>query len=136
MANSSANDHNYKFVNHIVFMFQIVNDSKSAPFAPPSYIKLPCTPPKIIKSPYFCKFGKICQPFFILNIGKWNVQNLQQIAQNSPNSPTLCKNHAKFTQSMPISQGSLPPVVKLSKFMTFTHFHNFSEIRTIRLVGN
>ena len=60
--------------------------------------------------------------------------NLQRIAQNSPNSPTLCMNHAKFAQSTPISQDSLPPVVKLSKFTTFAHFCNFSEIRTIRLV--
>ena len=43
------------------------------------------------------------------------------------------KNHVKFAQFVPISQGSLPPVLKLSKFTTFAHF---SKFRAYYSVGN
>ena len=87
------------------------------------YTKLSCTPPQSNqKAPVFGKSCEICQPFSISKTGKWNFQNLQRIAQNSHNSPTLVNNYTKFAQSVPISQSSLHTVVKLSKFATFVHF--------------
>ena len=121
MANSSATDHNCKFVNNTVFMFQIVNDVKSVPFAPILYKNFHVHPQSNQKTTIFGKLCEIRQPFSVSHIGKWKLQNLQRIAQNSHNSPALCKNHVKFVQSMPISQDSLPHVVKLSKFATFVH---------------
>ena len=46
MANSSITDHNCKFINYIVFMFQIVNDAKSTPLMPTLYKTFMYTPPK------------------------------------------------------------------------------------------
>ena len=92
-------------------MFQIVNDAKSVPFVPTLYKTFMYTPQSNQKAPIFGKSQKIRQPFSVLHTGKWNFQNLQRIAQNSHNYPTLVKNYVKFMQSVPISQSSLHTVV-------------------------
>ena len=63
MANSSGTDHNCKFSNNIVFMFQIVNDAKSTPFAPAPYKTFMYTPQSNQKVPTFGKLCKIHQLF-------------------------------------------------------------------------
>ena len=85
------------------------------------YTKLSCTPPpKVIKKPlHLANYAKFANHFSISHTGKWNLQNLQRIAQNSP---TLVNNYAKSVQSAPISESSLHTVVKLSKFVTFARF--------------
>ena len=109
----------------VFFMLQIVNDAKSMPFVHLLAIKNPCTPPSNQKALIFGKLCKTCQPFSTSDHGKWNSQNLQQIAQNPLNLPTLTMNQVKFTQSAPISRGSLYPWAKLSKLVTI---HTFWQI--------
>ena len=87
-----------------------MNDAKSAPFAHIPYVKNPCIPPKISKSPIFGKLSEIHRPFPISHVGNWNLQNLQRIVQNSHNSLIVRTNHAKFTQSAPISHITAPPI--------------------------
>ena len=53
------------------------------------------------------------------------LSNLQQIVQNPLNLPTLTVNQAKFSQSAPISRGSLYPQAKLSKLVAI---HTFWQI--------
>ena len=109
----------------VFFMLQIVNDTKSVPFAHLLAIKNPCIPPSNQKALIFGKLHEIRQPFSDSDHGKWNSQNLQQIAQNPLNLPSLTVNQAKFTQSAPISQGSLYPRAKLSKLVAI---HTFWQI--------
>ena len=80
MADSCSTDHNCKFNNNIVLMFQDINVAKSAPFALLLYTKNPCIP-----------------PFLYLDHEEWKPQISQQIAQNSLNSPITTTNDAKST---------------------------------------
>ena len=93
-----------------------MNDAKSVPFAHMRTVENPCTPPSNQKAHHSRKLCKIRKPFSDLHHGKWNSQNLQRIVQNPPNPPPLVHNFTKFAQSVLISQGSLYPLVKLSKF--------------------
>ena len=113
-----------------------MNDAKSAPFAHIPYVKNPCIPPKISKSHNFGKLSEIRRPFPISHVGNWNLQNLQRIAQNSHNSLIVRTNHAKFTQSVPISQDSLLPAIELPKFAIFANFRKCSEFHAFRSVLN
>ena len=91
---------------------------------------------KLPKLAAICALGKlrkIRQPFSDLDHGKWNSQNLQQIAQNLLNLPTVTANHAKFTQFAPISQGFLYPRVELSNFAIFMYLCNFVDFCVIIL---
>ena len=81
--------------------------------------------------------GKLCKfrrPFSDSHHGKWNSQNLQQIAQNLLNLPTVGANHAKFAQFASISQGSLYPWVELSNFTIFMYLCNFVDFSFKALV--
>ena len=71
--------------------------------------------PKLAAIRALGKLRKFCRPFSDSHHGKWNSQNLQQIAQNLLNLPTVGANHAKFVQFASISQGSLYPRAKLPK---------------------
>ena len=73
------------------------------------------------------KLRKFRWPFSDSDHGKWTSQNLQQIAQNLLNLPTVTINHAKFTQFVSISQGSLYPWVELSNFVIFVYLCNFVD---------
>ena len=83
--------------------------------------------PKLAAIRALGKLCKIRQPFSDSDHGKWNSQNLQQIAQNLLNLPTVTTNHAKFMQFAPISQGSLYPRVELSNFAIFMYLCNFVD---------
>ena len=63
MANSSAIDHHCKFANNIVFMFQIVNDAKSAPFAPILYKTFMYTPKVSKKTLLLANYAKFANHF-------------------------------------------------------------------------
>ena len=56
-------------------------------------------------------------------------QNLQQIAQNLLNLPTLITNQVKFVQSASIFQSSLYPQAQLPKFVQFALLRKLREIR-------
>ena len=53
MANSCSTDHNCKFNNNIVLMFQDINVAKSAPFALLTIYQKSMYPPKVFKKPPF-----------------------------------------------------------------------------------
>ena len=53
MANSCSTDHNCKFVNHIVPMFQDMNVAKFAPFTLLAIYQKSMYPPKIFQRPPF-----------------------------------------------------------------------------------
>ena len=104
MANSCSTDHNCKFNNNIVLMFQNMNVAKSAPFVLLTiYQKNHVSPPKYSKSPRFGKLCEIRQPFFDLDHEKWKPQISQQIARNSLSSPITTANHAKSARFSLIS---------------------------------
>ena len=95
--------------------------------------KVLCVPmSKIAKISGNLRFGQITQIspaiFSDSDHGKWNSQNLQQIAQNLLNLPTVTANHAKFAQFASISQGSLYPRVELSNFAIFVNLCNFVDL--------
>ena len=73
------------------------------------------------------KLRKFHWPFSNSHHGKWNFQNLQQIAQNLLNLLTITANHTKFVQFASISQGSLYPRVELSNFAIFVYLCNFVD---------
>ena len=83
--------------------------------------------PKLVAIRALGKLRKFCRPFSDLEHGKWNSQNLQQIAQNLLNLPTVTANHAKFAQFASISQDSLYPQVELSNFTIFVYRCNFVD---------
>ena len=94
-------------VNNIVFMFQIVNDAKSAPFVHSRKIKNPCSPPKVFKKPIIlANNAKFTYHFPIRTMVNGTHKNYSELRKNSLNSSIPVQNHAKFTQSVPISQGS------------------------------
>ena len=103
-----------------------MNDAKSAPFAHIPYVKIPCIPPKISKSPHFGKLREIRRPFFDSNNEKWNPLNSQQIARKSLNSPPLATNHAKFARFLLNSINPCSPTVPQ------TFCSKFHEIRWFR----
>ena len=53
MANSCSTDHNCKFNNNIVLMFQDMNVAKSAPSALLTIYQKSMYPPKVVKKPPF-----------------------------------------------------------------------------------
>ena len=53
MTDSCSTDHNCKFNNNIVLMFQDINVAKSAPFALLTICQKSLYPPKIFKMPPF-----------------------------------------------------------------------------------
>ena len=53
MANSCSTDHNCKFNNNIVLMFQDINVAKSAPFTLLTIYQKSMYPPKVFKRPLF-----------------------------------------------------------------------------------
>ena len=83
--------------------------------------------PKLVAIRALGKLRKFRRPFSNSDHRKWNSQNLQQIAQNLLNLPTVTANRAKFVQSASISQGSLYPQVELSNFMIFVYLCNFVD---------
>ena len=83
--------------------------------------------PKLVAIRALGKLCKFHRPFSDSDHGKWNSQNLQQIAQNLLNWPTVTANHAKFMQFASISQGSLYPWVAMSNFAIFMYLCNFVD---------
>ena len=70
MENSSATDHNCKFVNNTIFMFQIVNDSKSVPFALTTCKTVMYTPQSNQKAPTIWQIMQNSPTIFPFALGK------------------------------------------------------------------
>ena len=115
--------------NLLNFPTVTANHAKFVQFAPISQGSLypQAKLPKLVAIRTLGKLCKFCWPFSDSDHGKWNSQNLQQIAQNLLNLPTVTTNHAKFMQSVSISQGSLYPWVELSNFTIFVYLCNFVD---------
>ena len=113
-----------------------MNDVKSVPFDHiPTVKNFHVHPPNNQKHIILANNAKFANHFPIRTIGKWNSQNLQQIAQNLLNSPVLVLNHVKFTPSVLIFQDSLSPLAKLLTFATFTHLCIFADFVRFALIG-
>ena len=71
MANSCSTDHNCKFNNNIVLMFQEINVVKSAPFALLTIYQKSLYPPKIFKMPPFRQIMRNSPTIFSI----WTTRN-------------------------------------------------------------
>ena len=95
MANSCSTDHNCKFNNNMVLIFQDMNVAKSAPSALLTIYQKSMYPPKVVKKPPFRQIMQNSPTISRFGPRELEPQISQQIARNSLNSPTTTANHAK-----------------------------------------
>ena len=89
-------------------MFQIINDTKSAPSASIVPVKIPVSPLSNQKAHVLANYVKFANHFSIWTT-EMETPNFKRITQNPLNSSTPTANHMKLAKFALISDDSLSP---------------------------
>ena len=103
MANSCSTDHNCKFVNHIVPMFQDMNVVKFVPFTLLAIYQKSMYPPKIFQNPPFWQITQNSPAIFRFEPREMKPSNFTancvKITQFATHNNESCKIHAILIKS-------------------------------------